>query len=143
MITEIRKAQHGDFDTAKSVLEDAGLPVADLSAEHLAFVAEADGHFVGAVGLESFGAIGLLRSLVVSAEARAGGIGRRLVAALEASAREQGTEALWLLTIDADRYFQHLGYEVMNRASAQSAIKTTAEFSGLCPDDAVLMSKVL
>ena len=143
MSTEIRQAHRGDFDTAKSVLEDAGLPVADLSIEHLAFVAEVNGRFVGAVGLESFGTIGLLRSLVVSTEARASGVGRRLVAALETSAREQGTEVLWLLTIDADLYFQRLGYAVMNRANAPSAIRTTAEFSGLCPDDAVLMSKVL
>lgn len=143
MIVEIRPTCSGDFDSARSVLENAGLPVADLSVEHLAFVAEADGHFAGVIGLESFGTVGLLRSLAVSADDRAAGIGRRLVAALEALALEQGMEALWLLTIDADRYFERLGYRVMERAAAPAAIQSTKEFSGLCPGDAVLMSKEL
>ncbi len=143
MSARIRQAHHGDFDAARNVLSDAGLPVEDLSAEHLAFVAEINGRFVGMIGLESFGTIGLLRSLVVSADARAGGLGRRLVAELEASTREQGMEALWLLTIDADPFFQRLGYVVMDRADVPLAIRTTAEFSGLCPGDAVLMSKAL
>jgi len=140
---EIRRAHHGDIDAARNLLSEAGLPVEDLSAEHLAFVAEIDGRFVGTIGLESFGAIGLLRSLVVSADTRAGGLGRRLVAELEASTHEQGTEALWLLTIDADPFFQRLGYVVMDRADAPPVIRKTAEFSGLCPGDAVLMSKAL
>jgi len=141
--SEIRRAHHRDFDAARHVLTDAGLPVEDLSVEHLAFVAESDGRFVGVIGLESFGPIGLLRSLVVSEKARADGLGRRLVAALETSEREQDTEELWLLTIDADPYFQRLGYIVRDRANAPPAIRATAEFSRLCPGDAVLMSKML
>ena len=143
MSVEIRPARGGDLDAARAALGDAGLPVEDLSAEHLVFVAEAGGRFVGAIGLESFGELGLLRSLVVLAEARANGAGRRLVTALEGYACEQGMEALWLLTIDADRYFERLGDRVMERSVAPAAIRTTAEFSGLCPGDAVLMSKVL
>ena len=143
MSVEIRPARPGDLGAAREILASAGLPVADLFAEHLAFVAENDSRFAGVIGLESFGAIGLLRSLVVSADSRAGSLGRRLVAELEVSSREQGMEALWLLTIDADPFFRRLGYVVMDRADAPLAIRTTAEFSGLCPGDAVLMSKVL
>lgn len=143
MSVTIRPAHRGDLDATRTALGDAGLPIEDLSTAHLAFVAEADDRFLGAIGLEPFGAIGLLRSLVVLAEARATGVGRLLVDALEALAREQGVETLWLLTIDADRYFERLGYRVMDRSAAPAAIRTTAEFSGLCPGDAVLMSKVL
>ena len=143
MNIEIRQACSGDFASARAGLEDAGLPVADLSVDQLAFVAEVDGRFAGVIGLESFGTVGLLRSLVVSADARADGIGRQLVAALEALAREQRMEALWLLTIDADRYFERLGYRAMERTAAPAAIQATKEFSGLCPGDAVLMSKAL
>lgn len=143
MNVEIRQACSGDLALAMACLEDAGLPVADLSVDQLAFVAEVEGRFAGVIGLESFGTVGLLRSLVVSADARADGIGRQLVAALEALAREQGMEALWLLTIDADRYFERLGYRVMERTTAPVAIQSTKEFSGLCPDDAALMSKGL
>lgn len=143
MSIEIRAARRSDLDAARVALGDAGLPVQDLSAAHLAFVAEEGDRFVGAIGLESFGVIGLLRSLVVLADARAGGVGRLLVAALELLAREQGVEALWLLTTDADRYFERLGYDAVDRGSAPTAIQETAEFSGLCPGDAVLMRKVL
>ena len=143
MSIEIRPACSGDLASARVHLEAAGLPVADLSVDQLAFVAEVDGRFAGAIGLESFGKVGLLRSLVVSADARADGIGRQLVAALEALAREQGVEALWLLTIDAEPYFDRLGYRVMERTAAPAAIQSTEEFSGLCPGDAVLMRKSL
>jgi hypothetical protein len=54
---EIRPARPGDLDAAREILASAGLPVADLSAEHLAFVAETDSRFAGVIGLESFGAI--------------------------------------------------------------------------------------
>lgn len=143
MSVTIRPARRGDLDAARTALDGAGLPVSDLSVAHLAFVAEAGDRFVGVIGLESFGVIGLLRSLVVLAEARSEGVGRLLVAALEALARDQGVEALWLLTIDADSYFTRLGYRVMDRSTAPTAIQDTAEFSGLCPGDAVLMSKDL
>ena len=143
MSARIRPAQRDDLEASKAALDDAGLPIEDLSAARLAFVAEERDRFIGVIGLESFGKIGLLRSLVVLAEARTDGVGRQLVAALEVLAREQGMEALWLLTIDADRYFERLGYHVMERSVAPAAIQTTAEFSGLCPGDAVLMSKVL
>lgn len=143
MSVKIRPAHTGDLGAARTALSDAGLPIEDLSARHLAFVAEANDRMVGVIGLESFGVIGLLRSLVVLPEARADGAGGLLVAALEELAREQGVEALWLLTIDADGFFERLGYRVMDRGVAPAAIQSTTEFSGLCPGDAVLMSKVL
>lgn len=143
MNVEIRPARSEDLDAARSILEDAGLPTTDLTVKHLAYVAESGDRFVGVIGLELYGAIGLLRSLVVSANARAAGVGRRLVTALETSARGQGMEALWLLTIDADPYFERLGFAVMDRSTAPAAIRNTAEFAGLCPDNAILMSKGL
>jgi len=54
-----------------------------------------------------------------------------------------GVDELWLLTIDADAFFVSLGYETRERSEAPEAIRNTEEFSGLCPEDAVLMSKQL
>jgi amino-acid N-acetyltransferase len=106
-------------------------------------VAAAEGAPVGMIGLEQFGGVGLLRSLVVNPSAQNGGIGRRLVDALELQALELGIKDLWLLTIDANSYFLKLGYDVMDRTDAPDVIRGTAEFSGLCPGDAVLMRKCL
>jgi amino-acid N-acetyltransferase len=87
--------------------------------------------------------VGLLRSLVVDPGSRAAGVGRQLVAELEAHAGRSGIEELWLLTIDADRYFRALGYTVKERGEAPAAIRRTAEFSRLCPGDATLMHKAI
>lgn len=143
MSTAIRQARASDFPVVRGLLAAADLPVDDFAPEHLVFVGEAGGTPVGGIGLEALGDIGLLRSLVVARQARSSGLGGRLVAALEDEARSRGIRELWLLTIDADAYFRGLGYEVRHRDDAPAGIRGTAEFSGLCPGTAVLMSKGL
>ena len=143
MIT--RQAVASDLIVAQSWLSDAGLPVEDLTADHMQnfLLALADESSVGMIGIEKFGDVGLLRSLVVDPSARSGGIGARLVAALESMAAERGIAELWLLTIDADAYFSRLGYSVTDRSQAPDVIRRTNEFSSLCPGDATLMHKSL
>jgi amino-acid N-acetyltransferase len=132
-----------DLPQAKTMLVAAGLPVTDLAAEHLAFAAVDGEQLMGLIGFEPYGDIGLLRSLVIAEDARGDGLGRKLVANLEAAARDDGVDELWLLTIDADAYFARLGYEVLERSDAPETIRGTAEFAGLCPGDATLMRKRL
>ncbi len=84
-----------------------------------------------------------MRSLVVAPGSRAAGLGRLLVAALEAHARRRGLTELWLLTIDAERYFRALGYTAKERSEAPRAIRQTAEFTLLCPGNATLMQKTI
>lgn len=143
MTLAIRPASATDLATTIKFLEKSGLPVADLRAETLAFVAEKDDLFQGVIGQESFGSVALLRSLVVSADARGAGIGPALVSALEFASLADGVRELWLLTTDADRFFRRLGYVIRDRADAPEIIRNTEEFSALCPGDAVLMSKKL
>ena len=143
MTLTIRPANRADLETAVGFLRDAGLPVSDLSADHLAFVAEFNGRFSGVIGLETCGDVGLLRSLLVASESRRGGIGPALVTALEVSCIADGMNELWLLTIDAEQFFSRLGYEIRDRSQAPDVIRSTPEFSGLCPGDAHLMSKRL
>jgi amino-acid N-acetyltransferase len=134
-----------DLDASRSLLVAAGLPVADLTVEHLDgfLVAEHGAKVVGLIGLERFGAVGLLRSLVVDSSCRRSGLGHALVDALELEARTQRIAELWLLTIDADRYFSGLGYVTCDRQTAPESMANPPEFSGLCPCDAVLMRKRL
>jgi amino-acid N-acetyltransferase len=95
------------------------------------------------IGLEQFDKLGLLRSLVIDPAVRRSGIGRQLVAALEAKAVARGVAELWLLTIDAEAYFLKLGYEIKERDRAPDVIRETDEFSSLCPGDAIVMKKSL
>lgn len=142
---DIRPARRGDFEAVTSLLRGAGLPVEDLSEKRMAefLVATSGGSPTGVIGLEAYSQAGLLRSLVVDPESRAAGVGRLLVATLEAHARSRGLTELWLLTIDGDRYFAALGYEAKGRRDAPQAIRETAEFSLLCPGTATLMHKTL
>jgi len=79
----------------------------------------------------------------VDPSVRSSGVGAQLVSALEVQAKKHGVNELWLLTIDADRYFTKLHYGKRERSEAPVEIQCTAEFSSLCPGDAVLMSKRL
>ncbi len=142
---EIRAAAASDLGTAKEWLAAAGLPTDDLSIPHMdAFLFASERSTpVGMIGVQKYSEIGLLRSLIVDEKCRGKGLGAHLVAALESKVAAGGITELWLLTIDADPFFSRLGYEVKQRHDAPTAIQSSAEFSSLCPGDAVLMRKRL
>ena len=142
---EIDEAASVDMEAAIRLLEEATLPVADLDAGKFRdfLVARIDGSPAGFVGVELFGRHGLLRSLVVARAHRDAGLGQRLVAAVESRAVAAGVEEMWLLTIDADRWFETAGYVRCGRGEAPAAIASTEEFANLCPGSAVLMKKSL
>ena len=141
----LRRAEPTDWPAVEALLTTATLPIEDLGADRLdAFlVAEIGGEIVGAVGHESYADVGLLRSLVVREDRRNSNLGRKLVEAIEATARMAGIDELWLLTIDAERFFERRGYAFVDREAAPDAIRGTAEFSTLCPGTAFLMRKRL
>lgn len=141
----VRQARPDDWDLVRVLLRAADLPVDDLGPGQLGgfLIAEEDAAIVGLIGLEAFGAAGLLRSLVVANGARNSGLGGKLVRALEAAAAAAGIGELWLLTIDAQRFFQRHEFEIVDRTIAPYDIRQTDEFSTLCPDNAVLMRKTL
>lgn len=141
----LRQARPEDWDAVRHLLAESGLPVEDLGPDRLeAFlVAEDDSNIVGLIGLEIFGTTGLLRSLVVATEARRAGLGGKLVGVLESAAQTAGIEELWLLTIDAQNFFQRQGFSIVERKIAPDSIRQTQEFGELCPNTAYLMMKRL
>jgi amino-acid N-acetyltransferase len=141
----VRASKAADFSTVRGLLAAARLPTEDLnSAPGLHFwVAEDQDRIVGAVGLESLGAAGLLRSLVVAPSYRQHGLGSRLTAVVEWQARAKGIEILVLLTETAQSFFNRHGYQVIERAYVPDEIKQSAEFQSLCPAWAICMTKSL
>jgi amino-acid N-acetyltransferase len=127
------------------LLVDAGLPIDDLRPELLEhfLLAERDGEIVGIAGIEAYATTGLLRSVVVAGNSRGAGLGKKLVGALELAAQAAGIVDLWLLTIDAERFFARLGYDIVSRDSVPDAIRSSKEFAVLCPESAHLMTKKL
>ena len=141
----LRRANAEDWPAIRTMLSDSSLPVDDLGPEVLDgfLVAEDGGTLAGLIGLQVFDTTGLLRSLVVAPHARRAGLGGKLVGALESAAETAGIRELWLLTIDAERFFERQGFVIVKRESAPNSIQGTDEFSDLCPDSAYLMFKSL
>ena len=138
----IRNANDSDISTVESLLTDSDLPIDGVRENFSSFVvAEDEAGIAGAIGLEKFGAIALLRSAVVAPEYRGSGIGRRLVEQLLEHAEEAGIEELYLLTTTAENYFPRFGFTRTTRAAVPDAVKTSAEFRGACPDTAVVMTR--
>lgn len=129
----------------RRLLREAGLPVADIDANCPGrfFGCESPGKLLGVVGLELHGDSAVLRSLAVDPRARSRGLGTLLVARAERAARAGGAHTVYLLTTTAEDYFLRLGYARLAREAAPECIRSTAEFSRLCPADAALLAKSL
>jgi amino-acid N-acetyltransferase len=126
-------------------LSESGLPIEDITTQHLHhfFGCGSGLELEGLVGLELYGDVALLRSLAVASSKRGTGVGSGLVAHAERHARDQGVQSLYLLTTTAEAFFMRRGYARVPREDAPAAIKTTSEFSGICPTSSAFMVKYL
>ena len=143
---EISTCTKTDEQEIIELLTEAGLLTADLTPEKLRnfFAARIENRgIIAAAVCEAFEEYGLLRSLAVRPDYQGSGIGRILVAEMEAYAKESGIKTLYLLTTTASGYFTKLGFQVTQRSSAPGCIAATEEFRGLCPVSAVCMQKQL
>lgn len=134
-----------DFDAARALLEAAGLPVEDLTPsyfEHFFHMGSAR-EPTALTGLELLGDVALLRSLVVTPSLRGAGAGSRLLAHAEAYAAQHGVARIYLLTTTAAGFFSKHGYRPAERAQAPEKIRSTREFSGICPASSTFMVKHL
>jgi amino-acid N-acetyltransferase len=131
--------------TAVALLQAQGLPVSDITDEHLEhfFFIGSDGSPTGLVGVEMYGTEALLRSLVVAENARTRGVGSALVQHAEEYAASHRVGAIYLLTTTAQRFFERLGYQRIDRSRAPPSIERTREFASLCPASSAFMTKQL
>ena len=128
---------------AARLLEANGLPSSDLTDTHMEdfFYCGSASAPVGIVGLEFCEEDALLRSLVVAPASRRAGLGAALVDRAEEHARSRGSRLVFLLTTTAENFFKRRGYASAERASAPWAIRSSREFSDLCPASSAFMSK--
>jgi len=128
------------IDAMRAALVAAHLPADDLEAEGVILYAFARGdEVVGYGGFEGYGASALLRSIVVVPADRRGGLGRQIVASVIAEAGKAGAENVYLLTTDAQGYFERLGFVAVERAQAPASILATRQGAALCPSSAALL----
>ena len=137
---KLRHAGGEDLPAVLQLLRECHLPTDDVSTIIGDFwIARSDGHLVGIIALECFGQVGLLRSLAVTPRYRNRGAAQVLCKRVLEDARTRGVVDLYLLTTDADAYFERHGFAVIDRDEAPAAIKRTQQFAELCPDSAIVM----
>ena len=143
--TTLQISANPSLAAASRLLESAHLPTEDLTPAHCGnfFYAGSAGEPTGLVGLELFGDVALLRSLVVAPGRRGMGDGVALLRHAEKQARAQGVRALYLLTTTAEPFFARHGYVRAPRESAPAAIRATREFAGICPASSAFMTRAL
>lgn len=140
----VRRAGPEHLDRVEALLAADGLPSGDVRAEPDCFsVALSSGAVVGVGGVEVHGSAGLVRSVVVESAHRGRGYGTALCEALENRARDEGVDALYLLTTTAPGFFRRRGYEAVAREAAPAGIRRTTQFAELCPASATCMRKRL
>lgn len=134
----------GRSDILRLALDAARLPIDDLDEPGRRFfeLSDEDGP-IGFIGIEGDGPDRLLRSLVVLPSRKKLGHGGLLVAHAEAVARQDGVDRLHLLTTTVANFFRARGYRDADRAAAPDAIRSTAQFSTLCPGSAAYLVKEL
>jgi amino-acid N-acetyltransferase len=98
---------------------------------------------VGFGGVEIHGRDALIRSIITLPPVRSRGVGKAIVAALEAEAAIAGCRAAWLLTNSAKQFFETLGYTARERQEVPEGIRSSTEYVSLCPTDATVMVKHL
>ena len=128
----------------ETLLEENDLPTADVRSTADCFYVAFDGESrVGIGGLEWYGTVGLLRSVVVDRPHRGEGYGMALCDALESTASDRGIATLFLLTTTAAGFFANREYLEVDRDDVPEAIQQTREFAELCPSRASCMRKTL
>lgn len=143
MSLAIKPVERADESWILTFLATAHLATSDLTGSSFGnFRIAWDGdQRIGVAGLECHGPTGLLRSVAVKDTRRGTGVGRQLVRALEAHARECGVERLFLLTDTARVFFARLGYHALTRNQVPASIQGSPEFATLCPASCTSMAK--
>ena len=139
----VSAAEPSQFGRILALLDEARLPTSDLTPSSIGrFLVATDARGVlGAVALERYGDVGLLRSLVVTPSRKGQGLGKAMVRALEERARAEGLASLALLTETAQDFFAGLGYRARQRSDVPSAVRASSEFASVCPTSAIYMEK--
>jgi amino-acid N-acetyltransferase len=134
-------ATREDMPEVAALLDEANLPIEGVDEQIGAgyVVARAGEGIVGVCGVEEYGPDGLLRSVAVHPSLRDRSLGCALVEDRISWAKNEGLKRLYLLTTDAEAYFVRFGFTRIEREETPATIRSSSEFSSLCPDTAVVM----
>lgn len=140
----LRDAQPADRPRGVALLRAAGLPLVGLPDDLMGFiVAEEGGKVVGLAGLEHYGSVGMVRSVVVHSDYRGMGYGEALLHATLDRAAQQRIETLVLLTTTAAAWFERWDFARIPWSELPEAVQRSPLVQEGCPASAVVMRRVL
>jgi amino-acid N-acetyltransferase len=134
-----------DLPGVVALLENAGLPTAGV-ADHFPAgyaVMRAGAEVVAVAGLESYGRVGLLRSVAVAQAWRGRGLADLLVHNRVQAARAAGLSAMYLLTTTAKEYFERRQFREALRAQVPAELGVSLELTSICPASAACLKRDL
>ena len=132
-------ADYNDAAVA-ALLAAAGLPTPGAEDRPVQMrVLREGGEVLACAGFERGEGSALLRSVAVAESARGRGHGRALVAGLLEELSAAGLAEVYLLTVDAQRFFAGFGFEECERAEVPPSILASREFEIHSCDSAVVM----
>lgn len=138
--TEVLAATRDDLPDVLALLRQCELLETGVAEALAGFrIARSKGTLVGCAGLESYGDVGLLRSVAVLGAARRSGLGTKLVEAVAAAARARGLSQLFLLTTTAGDFFERRGFSSVPRSAVPASVAESWEFRVGCPQTALVM----
>ena len=141
---KISKIKEDERGLLIALLNEASLSVSDLpeKLEHFYFAKKGE-KVIGSIGLEVYGTLGFLRSMVVTKGMQGEGIGKVLLDQLisKAAASEVGIDEIYLITENAASFFKSAGFEIVSRETVPSIIKDIPQFKSICPTSAAVMKR--
>lgn len=141
---QITPATLGDLADIRSLLMACSLPLDGLAQHWRTFlIARAEGRPIGCGGAEAYPFAALIRSIAVAPEYRGRGVGRKLVRHLLDRLSARGLREFYLLTTDAEPYFQRRGFRRIEWDEVNPQILGSTQFQGACPRSATCMRLVM
>ncbi|BEV72725.1 hypothetical protein THUN1379_22070 [Paludibacterium sp. THUN1379] len=133
-----------DWNEIRNLLTANRLPVQGALNHLMNFVvATENGRVIGAIGMEVYGDIGLIRSLVVSSHMRGKSVAKRLLRALIERARAKQIGALYLLSGPTDGLFFAHGFDKMARADMPTKLYVSSELQGASSSSTTALRLIL
>jgi amino-acid N-acetyltransferase len=140
----IARAREDDLPGVLQLLSYQHLPLDDVEHHIGTMVVARDAErVVGVAALELYDDGALLRSVAVDSAIQGRRLGHQLTEAALSIARENGIEAVFLLTTTAEHFFPRFGFERIARSEVPDSVKASVEFQSACPASAVVMRKRL
>jgi len=135
-----RVAGQNDFESITALLKSVNLTIQGVKENLNNFIVlKYEDNLVGVGGFEIYGNKALLRSVAVEKGLQGTGLGKILVEEIISIARSKDIYEMYLLTETAPEFFKSLGFYEVSRDMVDEGIKSSEEFSSICPLTAVCL----